>query len=75
MIAPLLLTVLGKMWDPKRAALVFLTMSRVRPSIDPRSQWRRLRALPQLLRVRSMSDVLQCAAIKTRRFERVYSNA
>jgi hypothetical protein len=35
-----------------------------------RGQWRRLRALPQLLRVRSMSDLLEYAAIKARRFER-----
>ena len=40
-----------------------------------RGQWRRLRALPQLLRVRSMSDLLEYAAIKARRFQRVYTNA
>ena len=40
-----------------------------------RGQWRRQRALPQRLRVRSMSDLLEYAAIKARGVERVYTNA
>ena len=35
-----------------------------------RGHWRRLRALPQLLRVRSMRDLLEYAAVKARRFQR-----